>query len=121
MLQTSDIMKLLLAVTLLLVAFELAPSALTDPVFIEEEAEAVLQAIQTIVASAENVVHENQAATTATPSTDEPPSTRPEDVFCTEYPNFKGCYSCYKKHDQPVVTCWLGTMNTTWDHPAEHN
>jgi len=63
-------MKILLAVTVLLVTLEFAPSALAAPVP-EEEAEAVLEQIRMLVASAENRVHESQeeSVPTATPST----------------------------------------------------
>ena len=66
-------MKFLLAVTVLLVTLEFAPSVLAAPVP-EEEAEAVLEQIRMLVASAENRVHENQEESipTATPSTQSP-------------------------------------------------
>lgn len=65
-------MKFLLAVTVLLVTLEFAPSALAAPV--AEEAEAVLEQIRMLVTSAENRVHENQEESipTATPSTQPP-------------------------------------------------
>ena len=57
-------MKLLLVVTVLLVTqFEFAPSALAALV-LEEEAEAVLQKIRTLVASA-NSLHKNLEVTAA--------------------------------------------------------
>jgi len=58
-----QIMKLLLVVTVLLVTLEFAPSALAALV-LEEEAEAVLQKIRTLVATA-NCLHENQEETAA--------------------------------------------------------
>lgn len=66
-------MKFLLVVTVLLVTLEFAPSALAAPV-LEEEAEAVLEQIRMLVASAENRVHESQEESipTATPSTQPP-------------------------------------------------
>ena len=56
-------MKLLLAVTVLLATLEFAPSALAALV-LEEEAEAVLQKIRTLVATA-NSLHENHEVTAA--------------------------------------------------------
>ena len=121
-------MKLLLAVTVLLVTFKFVPSVRAAPVS-EEEAEVMLQEIRTIAASVEDSAHENQTATAApsnqTSVTTVPSSTAASptgglapEVNCTTIANtnFKGyCYSCTQGTDKPVVFCFLGPMHSTWN------
>ena len=129
-----NVMKLLLAVTVLLVSYEIARSTQGPPVS-KEDAETMLQVFQTIIAKAENEVLENdirendfdeseaEAEVAATTSTASPPSDRPEQVNCVRYAGFRGCWSCTKggtMPEAPVITCYIGPMNSTWDHPAMH-
>jgi len=98
-------MKFLLALTVLLVISEFAPSALAAPVSDEEEAEAILQAIQSIINPAQNTV--NQAISQPT-STANAPTTLPTIVpsritSCFFFPHFKGCYYCANNSGQRII------------------
>lgn len=119
-------MKLMLVViTTALLVF--APSALTAPVSKEEEAEAMLQVIQTILASADNSVRESQAVTTTQSSettvpasTASSPTQHPLLVNCVKYARYKECYYCTKAASKPALVCYPGLAGSTWD-PVNHS
>lgn len=114
-LQTSNVMKLLLVVTVLLVTFEFAPPALATPM-LEEEALAMLQAIRTIVDAEENFVHENQAVTASTTTTPTAPGTRrpPQMVPCFKLKQGYPCFDCTEWGGKHITLCFKHSWDTTF-------